>query len=259
MVLILASSLILLVLAVAVRGLRPEPPPAPAQLLEASAPTIIEPMQLLQASARVRIDELTAFVAVQRLMGWESTHRSVFDIEGCPDARSWLDSADGQALERLVANLRRGSREEAFAALALIFEVARSTRWKAGVVYGDSSNAERIAVLYEGWLQAWAERAAQDGLLYEPAVAAALVYGRVMRAAWTAPTFGKNEAARTRATRFLEQLTGSRERQRTQFGDALQARHPRAFALLLREEDSLEGLADEAAAFYPDLDGVCGR
>ncbi len=257
--LILATTVALLVAGVLVRGLEPAPLDPLAGTLEGEGTPIVEPLQFLQPSARTRIDELTAYVVLEHRIEWEAAFREVFEIEGCPDARTWLDGARGQAFGRLVGTLRRGSREEAFAALALLFELARNTRWKAGVVYGDSSNAQRVAELLESWLATWAERAARDPLLYEPAVACVLVYGRVMRAAWNAPAFGKNEAARTRATRFLEQLTGARERTRTAFGDALQARYPRAYALLLRDDDSLEGLASEAAAFYPDLDGVCGR
>ena len=256
----MAATIALLGLALFVRTLEAPPPPPPPELESESGARIAQPLQLLRAGAPARLDELTGWISLERRTAWEASHREVFALSGCPGARAWLDTAHGQAFERLFASLRGGTREDAFAGLALAFQLARATHWKPGVFSGEGADAERLGSLLEDWLQSRAEAATQDALLYEPAVAACLLYGRVMRAAVEGPRFGTNQAARSRAERFLGELCGVGRGARSSFGDALFARHPRAFALLASgDRAALDGLADECAVFFPDLDGDCGR
>jgi hypothetical protein len=153
--------------------------------------------------------------------------------------------------------LRAASREDAFAALVLVFQIGRACEWSPGMVTRRSGHAERFGGLLQDWLRVWGERAAKDPLLAEPALAAAVVYGRAMRAAWKAPLLSNNRAPYERATAFLAGLTGTGSSRRTEFGEALFARYPRAAEKLLASNDVLSGFEEEAVAAFPDLVGNC--
>ena len=88
---------------------------------------------------------------------------------------------------------------------------------------------ERLATLLQDWLRKWAEPAARDELLSAPALAAALVYSKVMRAAYEAPAITRDGAVAERARTFLEGLTGAGGPRLTAFGEALEGRYPDAF------------------------------
>lgn len=239
------------------RGRTAELPPPPERPGDVAA--LAEPMQLLKAGGLVRADELTRFVAVERTLAWQACHEAVFDLGGCPDLFGWARSPFGQGVVQLIGDLRRGSPEEALAALALTFQLARNTRWSPGAFGGEAAGAEQLGDLLEAWLRTWGEAAATDPLLYEPALAAVLLYGRALHVAWAAPALGTRTTALARARAFLDELCGLRSMNRTAFGDALHARYPHAYSQLTRDEDPLSGLVQGAESRFPDHDGFCGR
>lgn len=252
---LLAASLVLFVAAIAVRAVRPARVVLPEDVVE-SRPKIAEPMQLLSRGARLRVTELDAWIAPERKAAFKAGRQSVFGLQDCPPLLDWIDGIEGQSLERLLADLRVDSREEAFSALALTFQLARSARWAPGIL-GRTQHAERLGGLLQDWLRVWGEKSAKDPLLAEPALSAALLYGRVMRTAWRAPVVGYNRAPYDRAVAFLTELTGIPGDRRTDLGEALQARHPRAVTKLMSPTDALAGLEEEAAVLFPDLAGEC--
>lgn len=115
-----------------------------------------------------------------------------------------------------------------------------------------------MAGLVADWLRAWGEKGARDPLLAEPARAAVLVYGRLMRTAQQAPLIGTNSASYQRALQVVAEMLGIDAGRRTALGESLQARHPDALRKLMGEMDRLRGLDDEAHTLFPDLDGECG-
>jgi hypothetical protein len=247
-------TVLLLAASVFVRGIRGAAPERPEDR-EPEAGAIAEPVQLLGRGARVRLGDLEPHIAASRRGAWITSARATFALQGCPALQEWLTGADGQAAERLANDLRRGSREEALASLALLFQVARATEWAPGVL--GSNNAERLGALFQDWLRRWAEPAADDPLLAEPAIAAALAYARVMRLAYRAPAIGRAEAPYERARSFLFDLTGANEPRLTAFGESLSSRFPGAFDDFRREADLLEGFDREARVLFPGLTGEC--
>ena len=252
---LLALSLVLFAAAIAVRAVRPARALMPEDVVE-SRPGIAEPMQLLSRGARLRATELDAWIAPERKAAFQAARQSVFGLQGCPPLLDWIDGLEGQRFERLLVDLRTGTREEAFSALVLTFQLSRGARWAPGIL-GRTQHAERLGGLLQDWLRVWGERSAKDPLLAEPALAAALVHGRVMRTAWRAPVVGYNRAPYDRAVAFLTELTGIPGDRRTNLGEALQARHPRAASKLMSPTDALAGLEEEAAVLFPDLTGEC--
>lgn len=222
-------------------------------------PRIVEPMQFLGRGASLRAGELDDWVALERRPRFKALREQVFHIAECPETVEWVDSAEGQRLERLLGELRGGKREEALAALTLVFQLARSTEWKPGILASTpEANAERMAGLVADWLRAWGERGARDPLLAEPARAAALVYGRLMRTAQHSRVIGTNAGSYERGLRTVEELVGLDAGRRTALGESLQSRHPEALRKLVRDSDRLRGFDDEALTLFPDLDGECG-
>jgi len=251
---VLALTGALLVGAVYVRGIRGSVPELPEDR-QRPPDALAEPLQFLGRGAHLRLDELTARITGERGRAWSAAHRIPFEIAGCPKLTDWIAGADGQLVEQLVADLRRGSREEALGALALLFGVARRTQWAPGV--RGSTNAERLGALLQEWLRKWAEPSAGDQLLAEPALACALVYASVMRMAYEAPPITRDGAIAARARAFLETLTGADQPRPTAFGEALSTRYPDAFDVFRRRSDLLEGFAREAFVLFPELDGEC--
>jgi hypothetical protein len=245
---------LLFVFALLVRGAKPAPLLRPEDT-PVEEPRIAQPLQLLARGAALRVGELDRWVSREQLAEWKAVRGSAFGITGCPATMDWLDGAEGQRFERCVSALRSGTREDALAALVLVFQLARATEWKPGIL-GHTQHAERLGALLEGWLRSWSARSAKDALLVEPALSATLLYGRAMRLAWRAPVLGYNAAPYERARALLSEIAGEGAH-RNEFGQALQARHPEAARGLASEADILEGLEEECAVLYPKLVGDC--
>jgi hypothetical protein len=254
---LMAVTGVLLLVGVGVRGIRAEPPPRPEDQAGA-ADVLAEPLQLLARGGALRVAELKAALPEPAREPFDRAARQVFAIADCPLAVEWLDGAAGQDLERVIAELRRGEAPEALASLTLIVQLVRHTRWAPGF-RGRIQHAERLAGLLQEWLRVWSGRAAESALLREPALAALLVYGRLMRVAYDEPTFGRNQAPYQRARSFVDELTGAELSRRTPFGDALASSYPRAFDLIVSSDDFLRGSAEEAKLLYPEIDGKCGQ
>ncbi len=241
--------------ALAVRGIAPRAIAAPEQ--QGDEVAVAEPMQLLRAGGTERVAELEALVAVELRNEFETTRLDLIELDGCPTLTDWLRSRRGLAFEQTAAALSRDSRVDALASLSLLFHVARSTSWSPGM-FGSSEGAERLAGLFRRWLEDRAEEAAEDPLLYEPALAAALVYGHVMHLAFEGNLFGDSTASRDRGRAFLRRLAGTEGGPRTRLGIALGARYPGALARLERD-GSLAGFTEECELVFPKLDGECGE
>ena len=254
---VLSLAGLLLVGAVYVRGIRGAALELPEDR-ERAPDAIAEPLQFLGRGAHLRLDELTERIADQgtgAVTAWAGVHRVPFEVLDCPKLTDWIATGEGQLVEQLLSDLRRGTREEALGALSVLFAVARQTAWAPGV--RGSKNAERLAAMYQDWLRKWAEPAADDELLAEPALACALVYASIMRRAYEAPPITRDESIASRARTFLEALTGSAKPRLTRFGEALNARYPTAFDTFRRKADLLEGFAELAHVQFPELDGEC--
>ena len=242
--------------ALAVRAVPPARATTPKDVVE-DAPRLAEPMQLLGSGAHLRAIELERWVSETRREEFKKVLRITFSIQDCPALLDWIEGPDGQFTERHLVALRGGTREDALAALVLIFHLARACAWTPGIL-ARTQHAERLGGLLQDWLRTWAEPAARDPLLSEPALAAAIVYGRVMRIAWQAPLLTRNAAPYERATTFLAGLTGiASGGHRTRFGEALAARYSRAATKLASKNDLLEGFEEEAEAAFPGLVGDC--
>lgn len=245
---------VLLVAAVFVRGIRGSEPER-VEDRERAPDAIAAPVQLLGAGARRRLGEITDRLDAGQREQWLAAQRIAFGLEGCPELNEWLATAEGQRVEQVIGDLRRGPSVQGLASLTLLVQLARATRWSPGV-FGNE-NAQRMGDLIKPWLRTWAEPAMDDPQLAEPALAAALVYARVMRLAYEAPVLTREEGAYDRARTFLEGLTGTNEPRLTSFGHALSTRHADAFATFRRETDYLQGLAEECGVLLPGLDGAC--
>jgi hypothetical protein len=253
---VLAS--LLFAAAIAVRGIAPRKVVLPKDAPLAERPKLRDPMQLLGAAAGLRATELDALIAPTHAAAFKELRTKLFALRDCPQFVEWANSADGQRFERLFNDLRAGSKEEAFAALALVFRLARACEWKPGLL-AHTEHAEKLAAYLQDWLRAWGESGATDPLLSDAALSASLVYGRVMQTAWSAPIVGHNAAPYERALAFLNELVGAPPARRTAFGEALQARYPRAMNRLTSGDAALAGFAEECVVLFPDLDGACGR
>jgi len=254
---LVATGCALLAAAIGVRSIPSARASLPKDQVE-EKPHLAEPMQLLGRGASLRALEIDKWVSEPLRTSFKLTRQSAFAIQDCPPLLDWIDGPAGQRAERTLAELRNGSREDAFAALVVVFQLARACEWAPGLVSRGSEHAERLGVLLQDWLRVWGERAARDPLLADPALAATLLYGRVMRTAWKAPLITNNKAPFERARAFLADLTGVGASRRTEFGEALRARYARAAEKLLSTSDPLLGLEEEAAAQFPDLAGTCG-
>jgi hypothetical protein len=243
-------------------GVRAIPPPRaldPRDVVE-EGPRIQEPMQLLGPGAAARAPELDPWVAEARRKRFAELRQVLFRLASCPDAVEWLDSAQGQRLERLLGELRAGTREEALAALALLMRLARATDWEPGLLESAAeADAERIAALYADWLRVWGEPGARDPLLAEPVRAAVLVYALLVETARESPVIGTNAASGERGVALIESLARFDSLSRTALGEALQANHPAAVRRFVDSGERLAGFAAEARTLYPDLKGDCGR
>lgn len=254
----LAATCVLFVVAIAVRGVPPSASVAPEDVVE-EGPRIVEPMQFLGAGAKLRAGELDAWIDPARRTRFKALRELVFHLQGCPDLVEWIDSMDGQGLERMIAELRTGKREEAFASLTLVYQLARAAEWKPGLLSRSEAQSERLGKLLQEWLRVWGDRAAKDPLLAEPAVATTLLYAHVLRTAENAPVIGTSSAARERARSFLTELLGVGSNRRTALGELVQARHSSAISRFLGSDDPLAGFSADAKTLFPDMNGSCGK
>ena len=255
----LVATCALFVAAIGVRGIPPAASVAPEDVIE-EGPRIVEPMQFLGAGAKLRAGELDTWISPDRRIRFKALRELIFHLQDCPDLVEWIDSRDGQGLERMIAELRTGKREEAFASLALVYQVARATEWKPGILTRTpQAQAERLGGLLQEWLRVWGERSAKDALLAEPAVATTLLYAYVMRIAENAPVIGSSTASRERAKSFLAELLGTNSGRRTALGELVQARHSDAMGRFVGSDDPLSGLAFDARTLFPDMNGTCGQ
>ncbi len=257
---ILASTAIAAVLAfvgaIALRGIRGAGPVAPIDR-ERAPDELRAPMQLLGPGAKLRAPELTERVREELRDEWSAVQRSVAALSGCPPTAEWLSTPVGQRFERLAAELRRGSREEALAALHLSFELARRSKWHPGL-RARTQHADKLAGLLQDWLRAWGERAADDTLLSEPAIAATIAYGALMRRVSQPLPLGGSDEAAARAQTFLGGLLLDRQGQATRLSIALRARHPVALERFGGKRGQLDGFAEAFEHAWPELNGECG-
>jgi hypothetical protein len=248
-------TVVALLAAFAVRGVKGKGPLAPADR-EREAAALREPMQFLGRSAAQRVAELDDRVDPTRRAEWKVVRRTVFELRDCPDTAAWIDSTDGQRFERALDDLRRGSRDEALAALALIVELARRSDWEPGLL-ARTADAERLATLLQEWLRTWGERAADDATLAEPGVAALMLYGRAMRRASKPLPLVTIDAAYERGRAFLASLLSDAQGQPTALSRAARARHPTAIDGLASKGDALAGFDAAAEQLFAGLDGEC--
>lgn len=241
--------------AILLRGLEAPVRVAPEQRDE--RPTIASPMQLLGVSGSRRSGELAALLPENLREPWQRVQTGLAAQQACPKTIEWLATPRGQELERTLAELERGDAAQGLAAAMLLVDLARRTQWEPGMFLG-AEHSERVGDLLQAWLARFAEKSADDVTLHEPALAVFLLYGRVMREAYDAPTFGRSEAPYERARTFVRALCGTVAKSQTDFGRALQARHPRAF-LGLTEDDFLAGCDEEGRLLFPEIDGACGK
>lgn len=250
------AAVLVFVGAFTVRGLDGEAPVAPADR-ERGPDELKAPMQFLGQSASLRVAELAPRVRESLQAEWRVVQPSIARLAGCPPSAAWLSSAPGQRFERLFAELRRGSRDEALVALHLIFELARRSEWDPGLL-ARTQHADKLAGLFQEWLRAWGERGADDTLLGEPAVAATIAYGALMRRVSQPLPLGGNDEALERARSFLHGLLQDAQGQSTRLGNALRARHPRALERFAAKRGVLDGFAEAFEQAWPELDGECG-
>jgi hypothetical protein len=250
----MGATLALLLAAFAVRAIPGDRPGAPQDRPKEER-ELREPMQLLGRSASLRVAELDALVSEGARADWTAARRRVFELQGCPKLGDWLDGPEGQSLERTLADLRRGSREDALAALALTTELARRTEWTQGLLR-KNPGAERLSRLVADWLRAWSDRAATDSLLSEPAIAATALYARATRVAGKR-VIGRDDTLDEAATAFLTQQLRDAQGQATALARAIRAAHPTALAGFDERDKALAGLDSIAERLFPGLDGEC--
>lgn len=246
---------VLLVGGVALRGIRGR---KPVDLIDQPVEdnAIREPMQFLGRGARQRIAELGPRISETNLVAWKSAYRAPYDLSDCPKTAEWLVTPAGQRFERLLGDLRRGTRDEAFAALALLFELVRTTEWAPGLL-ARTQHAEQLAGLAQEWLRTWSERAATDPLLGEPAVATVVMYGHWMKLASRPLPIGRRDEPYDRAFAFLRTILRDDAGRSTPFAELVRARHPTALASFEGGRDALDGFSAAAKMVFPDLDGEC--
>lgn len=255
--LLLFASLLFLA-ALTTRFLPPKRVTLPRDLPTPERPTLREPQQLLGPTAALRAAELDPLVTATHRATFTATRKSLFALTTCPELVSFADSADGQRFERLLTDLRTGTREDAFAALALILRAARACEWKPGLL-AHTEHAERLGTWLADWLRTWSDPGAKDPLLGDAVLDAALVYGKVMHTAWSAPLVGHKQAPYDRAVALFDELVGTTPGRRTALGEMLQQRYPRAMSQLYVRTDALAGCAEECKALHPELTGECAK
>lgn len=242
--------------AIFLRGISAPPRIAPELRSERSA--VVSPLQFLGPSGLKRVAELAALLPEAAREPWTRSTAGLHALADCPNTLEWLATPRGQEFERVLGELERGDSTQGLAALVLLVDLARHTKWAPSVFLGPE-HCERLGDLLQTWLARFAEKSSDDVTLHEPALAASLLYARTMRAAYRSPTFGRSEAPYARARAFMREVCGLQAKTQTEFGRALKERHPRAFMGLLEADDFLAGADEEARLAFPDIDGACGK
>lgn len=242
--------------AIFLRGI--EAPPRIAPELRSERPALASPLQFLGPSGLKRVAELAALLPEGLREPWTRSTAGLHAQSECPNTLEWLATPRGQEFERVLAELERGDSVQGLAALVLLVDLARHTEWAPGVFLG-AEHSERLGDLLQNWLAHFAEKSSDDVTLHEPALAATLLYARAMRAAYRSRTFSRSEAPYARARAFMREVCGLQAKTQTEFGRALQDRHPRTFMGLLEADDFLAGADEEARLAFPDVDGACGK
>lgn len=250
----MGATVALLIVALGVRAIPGQRPLAPQDRPKQER-ELREPMQLLGRSASLRVAELDALVSESQREAWTTTRRRVFELQGCPRLAEWLDGPEGQAFERTLADLRRGTREDALAALALTTELARRTEWTQGLLRKNPA-AERLSRLFADWLRAWSGRAPTDSMLSEPSIAAAALYARATTVAGKR-ILSRDETLDEAATAFLAQQLRDPQGQATALARAIRTAHPAALTAFDERDRVLAGLDAVAERLFPGLDGEC--
>ena len=250
----MGATVALLIVALGVRAIPGDRPVAPQDRPKQER-ELREPMQLLGRSASLRVAELDALVSDSQRDAWLTTRRRVFELQGCPKLGDWLDGPEGQAFERTLGELRRGSREDALAALTLTTELARRTEWTQGLLR-KNPGAERLSRLFADWLRAWSGRAPTDSLLSEPAIAATALYARAATVAGKR-ILSRDDTLDEAATAFLTQQLRDAQGQATALARAIRAAHPTALSGFDERDKALAGLDSIAERLFPGLDGEC--
>lgn len=250
----MGATVALLIVALGVRAIPGQRPLAPQDRPKEER-ELREPMQLLTRAASLRVAELDPLVSEALRADWTTMRRRVFELQGCPKLGDWLDGPEGQALERTLAELRRGSREDALAALALTTELARRTEWTQGLLR-KNPGAERLSRLFADWLRAWSGRAPTDSLLSEPSIAATALYARATTIAGKR-ILSRDEILDEAATAFLAQQLRDSQGQATALARAIRAAHPAALTAFDERDRALVGLDAVAERLFPGLDGEC--
>jgi len=247
--------LLLLLAAMWVRTIEPTVVAAPEA--ERDELPILEPMQLLRVGGEERLAELDSLIELDRRVAFADSRLDLLDLDGCPPLGDWLRGPRGLAFEQCVGELSRGSRTEALAALALVFQLARTTEWHPGV-FGGAQAPERLGGLLSEWIDRWGESAMEDALLYEPTLAAVLLYGHVMNVAFKSGMFGTSDVSRERAQSNLTRYAGGQGERRSALGLALNTRYPGALSSAITDGD-LAGFTRETELAFPTLNGECGQ
>ncbi|MCC7014315.1 MAG: hypothetical protein IT454_17275 [Planctomycetes bacterium] len=245
----------LLGVAVAVRGIEGAPRVEPFDR-PTEADAIREPLQFLGRGAALRIAELGPRISAESQTAWRAAYRAPFDLKDCPQTAEWLVTPAGQRLERLLGDLRRGTREDALAALALVFQLARATEWKPGLL-AKTQHAEKLAGFAQDWLRAWSERAASEPVLAEPALATVLAYGLWMKRVSQPRPIGRRDEAYDRALAFLQSILRDGSGRPTALYEALRARHPGVVSGFEGGRDALDAFEAAALQLFPELNGEC--
>ena len=251
-----AAAALLLAGALALRALPAARWTAP-ELAAGGAPQLAQPVQMLSSRAGERADELAVLMrqepAAEYLAAWRSLP------EDCPQASEWLGTSAGQAATRTIARLQGGDDAEALGALALVVALVRRTEWEPdGLGASRSLDAERLAELLASWIAARGETGAQAPLLGEPAVAALLVWGRLMHEVEHAPFVLRDRGAATRAQARMDAWLAAADGRRTRLAAALGERHPELRDALLARRLTTALLDAASRRFAPELDGECG-
>lgn len=247
-------TLALLAAALFVRSIAGGPPLDPSDR-DRDRDALREPMQLLGRGAATRVAELDERVSPELRAEWTRLRQVVFALARCPRTGDWLDTVDGLAFERLFSELRRGSRDDALGAQALLVEVARRTAWSPGLL-ARTTDAERLVALQGEWMRTWGSRAAGDAELAEPVLAGLLLQARLERATYLR-AIGRDRERYERAVETFRRLLEDAQGQPTELARALDARHPGLATALAERKDGLEPLDTVAGRFFPGLNGEC--
>jgi hypothetical protein len=140
--LVLATAVLLFVAALAVRGLAPKKVILPRDVPIDERPKLRDPLQLLGPAAGLRARELDELVSPAQRATFAELRTKLFALADCPELLAWCNSPEGQRLERLLNDLRAGTKEDAFAGLTLLFPPRARLRMEARAARQDRQRRE---------------------------------------------------------------------------------------------------------------------